>query len=253
MNDQPLVSIITVVRNDAEHLSRTMQSVSQFKSARVEYIVVDGASTDDTLLVAASRRDMIDILVSEPDKGIYDAMNKGIALAHGKYLLFLNAGDELLAPPDDIVSAAPEKSVIVYAKARMFNPDGSFDYIKGKRLKNISRFLQGMPLCHQAVFYRRELIGEYDLRFKVISDRVKTYNLLRKYGRRRAFFVDSIMVNYYQDGFCCNGVTDAFLAEEDALFYRSVGKSYYITIKKINYQFKHKIKRPILRLFGRKF
>ncbi len=253
MNHPPLVTIITVVRNDAASLLRTIQSIVPFKNSRFEYVVVDGASTDETLQVAESHRDLIDILVSEPDKGIYDAMNKGIKLAHGTYLLFLNAGDELLVSPDNIVAAAPEKSVIVYAKAKMFNPDGSFDYIKGKRLKNIRRFLQGMPLCHQAIFYRRELIGEYDLGFKVISDRVLTYNLLRTYGRRRAFFVDSVMVNYYQDGFSCNGVSDAFLAEEDARFYRSVGKAYYIKIKIINYHFKHKIKRPFLRLFGRKF
>ena len=106
MNRQPLVSIITVVRNDAANLARTMQSVAPFKNARIEYIVVDGASTDDTLRMAESRRDLIDLLISEPDNGIYDAMNKGIKLAHGTYLLFLNAGDELLVPPDDLVANA---------------------------------------------------------------------------------------------------------------------------------------------------
>ena len=155
MNVVPLISIITVVRNDAENLLRTIQSVAPLKSDRVEYVVIDGASTDNTLLIIESHRDLVDVFISEADEGIYDAMNKGIDNAHGKYLLFLNAGDELTADITAVAAAAPEESVIIYGKTTMINPDGSFDYIKGKRLKSVRRFLKGMPLCHQAILYRR--------------------------------------------------------------------------------------------------
>jgi len=252
MNVVPLISIITVVRNDAENLLRTIQSVVPFKSDRVEYVVIDGASTDNTLLIIESHRDLVDVFISEADEGIYDAMNKGIDNAHGKYLLFLNAGDELTADITAVAAAAPEESVIIYGKTTMINPDGSFDYIKGKRLKSVRRFLKGMPLCHQAILYRRELIGHYDLEFKVMSDRVLTYKLLKKYGLKRAYFADKIIATYYQGGTSGN-YSDEFLADEAAKFYRSVGKSHYITMKYIDFQFKHKLKRPLLRLFGKKF
>jgi len=252
MATSPLLSIITVVKNSSDHLTRTIKSIIPFKSDEIEYVVVDGASIDDTCNVIESYKELIDVCVSETDKGVYDAMNKGIALAHGKYLLFLNAGDELLTDIIPIIKAAPEKAVMIYGRANMINPDGTFDYIKGKRLKSTRRFLKGMPLCHQAILYRRDRMLLYDLSFKVISDRVLTYNLLKKYGLRRSFYADQIMVTYYQDGFS-GSFTDNFLAAEDARFYRSVGKSYYIAIKRFNFMFKHKIKRPILRVLRIKY
>lgn len=246
----PLVSIITVVRNDAENLLRTIKSITPFKNDRVEYVIIDGASTDITPSIIESHRDLVDVFISEPDGGIYDAMNKGIDHAHGTYLLFLNAGDELTADITAVADVAPGNSVIIYGKTTMINPDGSFDYIKGKRLKSARRFLKGMPLCHQAILYRREVIGHYDLDFKVMSDRVLTYNLLKKYGLKRSYYVDQIMATYYQGGTSGN-YGDDFLADEAAKFYRSVGKRHYIVMKYINFQFKHKLKRPILRLWGR--
>jgi len=245
MSSAPLVSIITVVRNDAANLLRTIQSIAPYKNDRVEYVIVDGASTDDTLKVAELHREMIDVLVSEPDKGIYDAMNKGIDLAHGKFLLFLNAGDELTAELTAMVDMAPENSVLIYGKTTMINPDGTFDYIKGKRLKSIQRFLKGMPLCHQAILYRREVIGHYDIDFKVMSDRVLTYNILNKHGLKRTYFVDQIMATYYQGGISGN-YGDEFLAAEAEKFFRSVGKTHYIYIKQFNFIFKHKLKLPLL-------
>ncbi len=252
MTISPLLSIITVVKNSPDHLKRTINSIIPFKNNEIEYVVVDGASVDGTCAVIESYKDFIDVCVSETDEGVYDAMNKGVALAHGKYLLFLNAGDELLIDIIPIIKAAPEKTVMIYGRANMINPDGSFDYIKGKRLKSIRRFLKGMPLCHQAILYRREQMMLYDLSFKVISDRVLTYKLLKKYGLKRSFFANNIMVTYYQDGFS-GSFTDDFLAAEDARFYRSVGKSYYIALKRFNFMFKHKIKRPILRALNIKY
>jgi hypothetical protein len=107
-----------------------------------------------------------------------------------------------------------------------------------------------MPLCHQAILYRRDCMPNYDLRFKVISDRVLTYLLVREHGIAGTRFVDSIFVNYYEGGFS-GSFSDEFLREEENLFYRSVGKSYYVRVKQINAFFKHKIKRPILRALGK--
>ena len=89
----PVLSIVTVCFNAASNIERTLLSVAAQKSARVEYIVVDGASRDDTLAVINHHRFLIDRFVSQPDRGIYDAMNTGIALARGEWLIFMNAGD----------------------------------------------------------------------------------------------------------------------------------------------------------------
>jgi hypothetical protein len=119
--------------------------------------------------------------------------------------------------------------------------------VKGKRLKSLRRFLKGMPLCHQTALYRRDVIPRYDLRFKVMGDRVLTYTLLRKQGLKNACFVDRLMVNYYEGGLSWS-FGHEFLREEEKLFYRSVGKRHYIAIKYINAVFKHRIKLPLLRL-----
>jgi len=250
MTSSLLVSIITVVRNDAERLKRTIAGVSKHKGPRTEYVVIDGNSSDDTLAMIQSHRNVIDHYISEPDNGIYDAMNKGISQAHGKYLLFLNAGDELLTDVETLVASIPDSPVLIYGRANMFAPDGTLRYVKGKRLKGSRRFLKGMPLCHQAILYRRDCMTNYDLRFKVMSDRVLTYHMVCTHGLSKTRFVDRLFVNYYEGGFS-GSFTDDFLREEENLFYRSIGKSHYILIKRINAMFKHKIKRPFLKAIGR--
>jgi glycosyltransferase involved in cell wall biosynthesis len=246
MDAAPLISVITVVRNDAERLLATMQSLAPYKGSRVEWVVVDGASQDGTVALIESHRELVDVFVSEPDKGLYDAMNKGIELASGKFLLFLNAGDQLLTDLESMVLSAPEGTVLVHGRANMYDEQGTLRYVKGKRIKSLGRFLKGMPLCHQSALYRRDVIPRYDLRFKVMADRVLTYLLLREHGLKKAFFVDRVMVNYYEGGFTANFGHD-HVRKEEQLFYRTVGKRHYIAIKYVNAIFKHRIKHPLLR------
>lgn len=244
----PVVTIITVVRNDAVRLQQTIASVSKYKGSHTEFVVIDGASTDNTRDVIKSNARLIDRITSEPDNGIYDAMNKGIALSRGRYLLFLNAGDELLTDVEKIVTAQPDSPVLMYGRANMIAPNGAVRYIQGKRLKHVHRFLKGMPLCHQAILYRRDAMLPYDLRFKVIGDRVLTYHLISTHGLASTRFIDSIFVNYYDGGFS-GSYPFKLLREEEDLFFKSVGKPHYITIKNINALFKYKVKYPLMRLF----
>lgn len=246
----PIVTIITVVRNDAARLQQTIVSVAKHKGALTEFIVIDGASTDNTGEIIASNAPVIDRSISEPDNGIYDAMNKGTALARGRYLLFLNAGDELLINIEQIAAAQPDSPVIIYGRANMIAPDGSVRFIQGKRLKSVHRFLKGMPVCHQAVLYRRDAMPQYDLRFKVISDRVLTYHIVSTHGLAQTRFINCVFVNYYDGGFS-GSYPFKLLREEENLFFKIVGKSHYVTIKNINAFFKHKIKQPFLKAIGR--
>lgn len=244
----PLISIITIVRNDRIGLSRTIASVAGFKGNQTEFIIIDGASTDDTLRALDSNKQIVDTLVSEPDKGIYDAMNKGIERAGGRYLLFLNAGDELLIDLDAVVRSQNESPVLIYGRVNIVSLDGTLIYVRGKRLFSLHSLLKGMPLCHQAIIYRRDAMMPYDLRFKIISDRVTTYNIVKKYGLSNTKFINSIIANSY-DGGVSGNYPHKLRLEEEYLFYKSVGKSYYIAIKAINTLFRFKVRYPVLRLF----
>lgn len=197
----PLITIITVVKNDEQALLRTIQSVSKRKWSGLEYIVIDGGSSDGTLGVIKQHEACIDLWTSKLDGGIYDAMNKGIARSSGNYLLFLNAGDELVADLDAISSTLAKGHSMVYGKANMLHDDGTLSYQKGKRLKSIRKLISGTPLCHQAIFYRRDSIGLYDSSYRIIADRVLTYELVKRDGLQKTEFVDITIANYYEGGF----------------------------------------------------
>lgn len=144
----PRVSIITVVRNDAPGLARTLASVAQQTYANRQWIVIDGGSTDDTLATLRQHEAAIDIWISEPDAGIYHAMNKGVALADGEWLLFMNAGDAFAstdALSAAVAATAPEVDA-VYADW-IYREDGALARAD----------LARMNVRHQSVLYRKSL------------------------------------------------------------------------------------------------
>lgn len=173
----PKFSVITVTYNAAAVLEDTIQSVITQTYHHVEYIIVDGGSTDGTLDIVAQYRDRIATVVSEPDKGLYDAMNKGMRLATGDYLCFLNAGDSF--HEDDTLqsiahsltrSALPD---VIYGQTELVDSEGHF--VRMRRLSapehlNWKSFRQGMLVCHQAFFAKRALAEPYDLRYRFSAD-----------------------------------------------------------------------------------
>ena len=175
----PKFSIITVTYNAGKVLEDTIQSVIFQTYRNVEYIIVDGGSTDHTLEVANKYRDRISKIVSEPDKGLYDAMNKGIRLATGDYLCFLNAGDELHE------NEALQKMVhtlnanqlpdVIYGETAIVDEQGHFLHMRrlsAPKQLHWKSFKQGMLVCHQAFFARRELAvaHPYDLQYRFSAD-----------------------------------------------------------------------------------
>ena len=93
MHKKPLISVITVCYNSYEMLQRTIKSVRMQTYSEIEYIVIDGASKDSTLRLIKENEDIINLWISEPDNGLYYAMNKGLDLANGDYVIYINAGD----------------------------------------------------------------------------------------------------------------------------------------------------------------
>lgn len=174
----PKFSVITVTYNAAAVLEDTIQSVILQTYHHVEYIIVDGASKDGTLAIVDRYRDRIARVVSEPDKGLYDAMNKGIELATGDYLCFLNAGDsfhedDTLQQMVHILSAQAELPDVLYGETELVDQEGHF--IRMRRLSapevlTWRSFKQGMLVCHQAFFAKRSLVEPYDLQYRFSAD-----------------------------------------------------------------------------------
>lgn len=156
----PTISIVTVSHNAERYIAQTIESVAAQTYPDTEYIIVDGASTDSTMEIVRGHESVIDQLVSEPDRGIADAMNKGLALARGDFVLFLHADDYLLSP-DSLELAAPhltdDEAIVAF---RLF-----YESEGGKR--TLPRFPRlnwrinfKMSLDHQAVFCRTSVLRE---------------------------------------------------------------------------------------------
>ncbi|MDR1226716.1 MAG: glycosyltransferase [Prevotellaceae bacterium] len=177
----PTISIITVTYNAEKTLRRTVESVLQQAALKnIEYIIVDGASADSTLKQVEDLKSKIPNFkcVSERDKGLYDAMNKGLKLATGDYILFLNAGDvlyESATVEKILVQASAEKELpdVIYGETDIVDDKGQF--ISHRRLKAPEKltwksFKMGMLVSHQAFIAKREIAPSYDLQYRYSAD-----------------------------------------------------------------------------------
>lgn len=170
----PKVSIITVVYNDVRGIEYTIRSVMKQTYANLEYIIVDGLSTDGTLDVIAQYPDEVSLLISEKDNGIYDAMNKGLAAATGDYILFLNSGDELYEDMTlEKVFSDADNADIYYGETKLIDEErqiiGDRRHKTPKRF-NWQSFRYGMNVCHQAIYIKRSLAEPYDLQYELSAD-----------------------------------------------------------------------------------
>jgi glycosyltransferase involved in cell wall biosynthesis len=170
----PKLSVITIVYNNVRDIERTMLSVINQTYTNIEYVIVDGLSTDGTLNVIYKYADKIAKFISEKDEGIYDAMNKGLAAATGDYVLFMNSGDEFYAANTVAnVFAAADDADIYYGETEMINEAGEN---LGQRRHKVPEaftwkgFNLGMSISHQAIYIRRSLTEPYDRRYQLSAD-----------------------------------------------------------------------------------
>jgi putative colanic acid biosynthesis glycosyltransferase len=173
VNYKPMLSIITAVKNDYQRLLKTVLSLSYiYNDVNFEHIIIDGASTDSTTdLLEVLRFNSNVKVVSERDSGIYDAMNKGIYLSNGSYLLFLNAGDRLAADKEQIIKwikLLRDRSTTSIAcfPALISNGNSMVPLIP------ISPILHKMPTSHQAILFSKKFITNhlYDTNLKIAGD-----------------------------------------------------------------------------------
>ena len=201
--DSPLVSVITIVLNGENDIRRCVHSVLSQDYPNVEYIVIDGGSTDGTLEVLRSFRDQIDIIVSEPDKGISDAFNKGIALAHGEIVGLLNCDDwyDQGAIRRIVHEFKARAADIVYGSMQHWTETGSPSYQVESNHQYLDR---GMTIGHPTVFVKRstyDRIGLYRTDFKLAMD----YEWLLRAQTAGAVFrsVPAVLANMADGGLGC--------------------------------------------------
>ena len=170
----PKLSVITVVYNNVQDVERTVLSVLGQTYDNVEYIIIDGLSTDGTLAVINKYADGISKFISEKDKGIYDAMNKGLDMASGDYVIFMNSGDEFYdAETVAAVFATANDADIYYGETEMMASDGQS--LGQRRHKAPNKFTwkgfkYGMSISHQAIYIRRVLTEPYDDKYQLSAD-----------------------------------------------------------------------------------
>ncbi|MDA7429610.1 glycosyltransferase [Primorskyibacter aestuariivivens] len=177
----PLVSILTVCWNSAATIEQTISSIGKQTYANIEHVVVDGASTDDTLNILRKYEGQIDYFVSEPDTGLYQAMNKALELAQGDYILILNSDDWYVPDCVEALMKAKEETQadFVSGLANYVDGDGKFLRLQPSFSFDGNMFFM-MPLRHETMLLSRDIynrVGPFNLNYKVIADREFTTRL----------------------------------------------------------------------------
>jgi len=196
----PKLSIITVNLNDKKGLEKTIKSVVEQSFTDYEFIIIDGGSTDGSINIIKKYSKYISYWISEPDKGIYNAMNKGIAKATGTYFHFLNSGDWLAENSVyKTIFTREHSNLIIY---------GNYNRIKNMKVnyykypaKLTNHWFYNGTLCHQSVIIHNSVFKEvrFDENYKLVSDWILLFNLF--VNRNVKFkYVDIIICNYSDDG-----------------------------------------------------
>lgn len=168
----PLISVITVCFNSAKTIARTLNSLKNQSCRDFESIVVDGGSTDGTQEIIKSLGERVNHFISEPDQGIYDAMNKGLALASGTYIAFLNSDDYYLPNTIQLLSDQGSDADIYFGnmiKERELNGT----VFRRTEIPDLSRMKETMSIFHPSVFAKRDLfqsLGKFSLQYSLASD-----------------------------------------------------------------------------------
>ncbi len=203
--DAPLFSIITVCYNAADTIGRTLDSVAKQTCKLFEYIVVDGKSADSTCDIVRTSGIPQLRFTSEKDSGIYDAMNKGLNMASGKYVIFLNAGDAFHSPDtlQILANAAMNNDLpgIIYGQTDIVDAERrrlGDRHLRAPEILSLDSFKNGMVVCHQAFVALRKLTRPYDLNFRFSADYDWCIRCLQHSSHN--VYVDEVLIDYLNEG-----------------------------------------------------
>lgn len=199
----PVFSIITCTFNASSTLERTIRSVDTQTYPEIEHLIIDGASKDGTLAIAAtSKRAKV---ISEPDKGLYDAMNKGIRMATGDYIIFLNAGDKFHGNDtlEKVAAMIKDNPDIIYGETALVDESGKFQRMRRLQAPeklNWKSFKNGMLVCHQAFWTKRELAVRtpYNLAYRYSADVDWCIRIMKQ--SKVLFNTHETLIDYLKEG-----------------------------------------------------
>lgn len=206
MTQEPLFSIITITYNASETVERTVRSVAEQSFTDYEHIIIDGASRDNTLeIINNCPREDKRRVYSEPDNGLYDAMNKGVGQASGTYLVFLNAGDKFHSPDTlaEIAAATrtDELPGIIYGQTNLVDNEGTYlapRHLTAPENLKYKDFARGMLVCHQAFVALRKIAPLYNLKWRYSSD--YEWCIICLQHSRHNVYTGSVLIDYLAEG-----------------------------------------------------
>ncbi len=210
------LSIITITYNAELVLERTLQSVFDQTNQNFEYLIIDGASKDQTIKMA--QKFGVKNIVSEPDKGIYDAMNKGLALAKGEYIWYMNAGDQLSDKQvvERLFMAFESGGDIYYSDTLIVNEKDNHIGLRSEitphklpKTLNWKAFKYGMLVCHQSFIVRKSIAPKYILDHHYSADIDWEINCMK--ASKKTIFLDFILSKYLMGGFSVKNLKASLL------------------------------------------
>ncbi len=203
--NKPLITVITVVFNADKYLEQTILSIINQNYKNIEFIIIDGASTDGTIDIINKYENIIDNWISEKDNGVYDAMNKGIKLAKGKWINFMNAGDSFYnhSTVSDVFKEDYSDIDIIYGDRQVIFSDNKSKFIKAKELESM---WQGKPMCHQSCFVAADYHKKnlFTLNYDICDDFKFIYDA---YHQKATFqYVDIVIAKYRSGGLSVDNI-----------------------------------------------
>jgi len=221
---RPLITVITVVFNGAATIEHTIRSVTEQTYSNIEYIIIDGGSTDATLDILRKYEADIDYWVSEKDAGIYDAMNKGIALAKGEYIGMLNSDDYFANPSSlgKIVECLQASNAdAVFSCLDIVDPLNLDRVLRKYRISSFSPFMLriGMMPAHPTFYCKRtcyEKAGPYRTDFRIAADFEMLARLLLKH-KITWIFIDEVTVKMRSGGLSSSGIKSSWVVNREII------------------------------------
>lgn len=247
---EPLFSIITATYNAADTVGRTLASVDAQTFADYEHIVVDGASADGTAALVNAAENPARRMISEPDRGLYDAMNKGIVAATGQYLIFLNAGDKFHSP--DTLKLLADTVVregmpgIVYGQTLIVDDAGHTvgeRHLRAPAELTLKSFARGMLVCHQAFVPLRRIAGFYNLKYRYSADYEWCIRCLQ-HSRKNVGLTDTYLVDYLSEGLTTRHRHPSLMERFRIMayyygFFSTVGRHFGFVVRALRRRLKH--------------
>jgi len=221
------ITVVSVVLNAANNIEKTITSVINQTYNNIEYIVIDGKSTDGTIDILKKYETKISKLLIEKDNGLYHAMNKALDIATGDFLIFLNSGDTLLSPDviEGVAQSINNRNAVYYGDVVMLNADKKKAFFFGGRFGKHRLCFKN--ICHQSIFYPKNVYRThlYDLNYRIFADYM--YNITLKAEHVKFIYLNSLISFFELGGLSHAG--DALLTKNKGrIILQKFGLYYYL-------------------------